>query len=259
VRSSFGRPLDQATQDALRALAVTVQGPLAAFDTSTPTTSAVVVDPEHGVREQFWPAAERADAVLVPGLMAMLQAFGRTPADLKGIVVGLGPGSFTGLRVGLATAKGLALGGGIPVYGASSLQMAAVEAGPGRVLAVQDARHGETFAALYAVAADGAARVCLADAAWTHAALEAAVDEVCAADGTGLRVVGDAAVAWATQKTRVQVMPDAYPRAVWGLLGRLPAILAGQADAAATLVPRYLRLSEPERKQQARAALGSSG
>src|SRR5438128_1697429 len=66
---------------------------------------------------------------LLPGVIDdLLEKNGRRISDLKGMKVGLGPGSFTGLRIGIATAKGLCYAGGIPLTGASSLAALALEA-----------------------------------------------------------------------------------------------------------------------------------
>ncbi len=85
-------------------------------------------------------AAQRA-LVLVDEVLARA---GCARADLTAIAVGCGPGSFTGLRIGIATARGLALGLGIPCRGASTL--AALAAGAPGALALVDARRGELFA-----------------------------------------------------------------------------------------------------------------
>jgi tRNA threonylcarbamoyladenosine biosynthesis protein TsaB len=72
--------------------------------------------------------------------------------QVRGIAVGRGPGSFVGIRIGLATARGLAASTGVPVAGACTLDAlgrAMVEQGEGNALAVLDARRGEVFAALY--------------------------------------------------------------------------------------------------------------
>ncbi len=86
-------------------------------------------------------AAQRA-LVLVDEVLARA---GCVPADVAEVAVGCGPGSFTGLRIGIATARGLALGLGVPCLGASTL--AALAAGAPGGLALIDARRGELFAA----------------------------------------------------------------------------------------------------------------
>ncbi|HRY84152.1 MAG TPA: tRNA (adenosine(37)-N6)-threonylcarbamoyltransferase complex dimerization subunit type 1 TsaB, partial [Candidatus Cloacimonadota bacterium] len=65
---------------------------------------------------------------LLPALDHALKLLGKKPAELEAILLSNGPGSFTGLRIGLATAKGLALGLQIPIYPYDSLQMMAVAA-----------------------------------------------------------------------------------------------------------------------------------
>lgn len=77
--------------------------------------------------------------------------------SVAGLAVGRGPGSFVGIRIGLATARGLATSAGLPVRGVCTLDAlgrALVEAGDGEALAVLDARRGEAFAALYAASGE---------------------------------------------------------------------------------------------------------
>jgi len=80
---------------------------------------------------------------LLADVDALLAAAGVVPADLTGIVVGTGPGSFTGTRIGLAVARGLALSLDLPVAGVSTL--AALAAGTEGAFPVVDARRGEVF------------------------------------------------------------------------------------------------------------------
>lgn len=107
-----------------------------ALDTSTPTTSCALLDDDRVVREQLIGPPARAGDVLPAAL-----------GDLDGVeavAVGVGPGSFTGLRVGLAAAKAIAYARKLPIAGASSLQAIALGE-PGLVYAATDARKGELF------------------------------------------------------------------------------------------------------------------
>lgn len=113
---------------------MSVDGPILAIDTAT---SAVVVAAGSStgevVAETSWPAAHRHGEQLLPSVERLLGEAGIARDDVRGIVVGTGPGAFTGLRVGLATAKALAHGLGCPIAGvptSEALIAAAGGAGP---------------------------------------------------------------------------------------------------------------------------------
>ena len=109
-----------------------------AFDTATDVaTSALVSD-----GEVLGERRSRAVTVL-EDIDALLRQAGAHTRELEGIAVGIGPGSFTGVRIGLATARGLALALGVPVAGVSTLD--ALAAGALGALPVVDARRGEVF------------------------------------------------------------------------------------------------------------------
>jgi tRNA threonylcarbamoyladenosine biosynthesis protein TsaB len=102
----------------------------------------------------------------------LLADHGARPADLTGVVVADGPGSFTGLRIGIAFAKGLCRGLGVPLFTAPSLLGAARAAAPagGTVLVAYDALRGEVYRAVYRITTGAAPRVEVALAAALAAA-----------------------------------------------------------------------------------------
>jgi tRNA threonylcarbamoyladenosine biosynthesis protein TsaB len=109
-----------------------------AFDTATDVaTSALVSDGEV--------LGERSSTAvtLLEDVDALLRQSGAHTRDVQGLAVGIGPGSFTGIRIGLATARGLALALGTPAAGVSTLD--ALAAGAPGAVPVIDARRGEVF------------------------------------------------------------------------------------------------------------------
>lgn len=114
-----------------------------AFDTATDVaTSALVADGEVLGERTSLPRTVLADAD------ALLRDAARSPAELDGLVVGTGPGSFTSTRIGIAVARGLGLSLEVPVAGVSTLDAlaaGALEAGIEDPLAVVDARRREVF------------------------------------------------------------------------------------------------------------------
>ncbi len=115
--------------------------PFLAFDTAT-TVAVVALGDADGrvIAESAWTAGHRHGEELLVRIDVLLAGAGVVLAGLGGIVVGTGPGAFTGLRVGLATAKGLAHGLGIPLVGVPT--RAALQAAAGAVLAAGGAIGG---------------------------------------------------------------------------------------------------------------------
>ncbi|HSE69249.1 MAG TPA: tRNA (adenosine(37)-N6)-threonylcarbamoyltransferase complex dimerization subunit type 1 TsaB [Nocardioidaceae bacterium] len=127
---------------------------LLAFDTATPAITVAVHDGDRVVAETSTVDAMRHGELLAPGIDAVLREAGIVRADLTGIAVGVGPGPFTGLRVGLVTARTLAAVLRIPVHGVCTLDVLAAEAvaaglvdGPFHV--ATDARRKEVYWATY--------------------------------------------------------------------------------------------------------------
>ena len=102
---------------------------LLALDTSTSTASVALFDGQRVVSETTWLAGREHSTRLMIEVQAALERVGRETHELTGLVVARGPGSFTGVRVALSVAKGLAAGLKIPVWGVSSLDVLAHAAG----------------------------------------------------------------------------------------------------------------------------------
>ena len=109
-----------------------------AFDTATDVATSALVDDGEVLGER----TSRA-VTLLEDVDALLRQAGMQTRDIDALAVGIGPGSFTGVRIGLSTARGLALALGIPAAGVSTLD--ALEAGARGALPVIDARRREVF------------------------------------------------------------------------------------------------------------------
>ena len=119
------------------------------LDTTTSAGSAALVRDGRVVREEPGDRT-RPQAARLPGeLAALVDRAGVTLAEVDGFAVGTGPGSFTGLRVGIATMQGLAMATGRPLVGVSGFDALARLAGAARVATWVDAWRGEVYAALY--------------------------------------------------------------------------------------------------------------
>lgn len=100
---------------------------LLAIDTSTVQTGLACYDESGVLGECQWRSGRDHTAQLLPQLTLLLQHIGRARGDIAAVAVALGPGSWSGLRVGLSTAKGLALARGLPVVGVGTLDVLAYQ------------------------------------------------------------------------------------------------------------------------------------
>ena len=127
---------------------------LLGIDTSTPASAVCVVRDDGEVFEEVpEPAALAARPAhareLMPAVAAVMERAGIAYPELEAIAVGVGPGAFTGLRIGIATARGLASANGLPLKPVSSLAALAEAIDGEPRLPLIDAKRGEVFAALY--------------------------------------------------------------------------------------------------------------
>ena len=164
--------------------------------------------------------------------------------DVEALAVSIGPGSFTGLRIGLALAKGIALAGGLPVVGVPTLEALAwvAEASPGQTIcAALDARKREVYAALFA-ATGGAPRRLSPDLALSPEVLVGRLTPPCV-------VVGDASEVYgALLGARAVLRPFATHHPRGGVIARLgfERLLAGEGGNPGPLEPTYVRAPDAE-------------
>ena len=215
-----------------------------AVDTSTMAGGVALLDDERVVGESLLDVRTTHSERLMVAIDRVLADAGWTAASLDGLAVAIGPGSFTGLRIGLAAVKGLALALDRPVAAVPTLDaMAAALPWASRpVCPVLDARKGEVYASLYRW--DGLAM----RREWDYLALspEALADRL----REPVLGVGDGAALvrspWMTPARPVRRGP---PAAIVACLGA-ERLRAGDTVAAAELVPLYLRPSEAELKRR---------
>ena len=124
------------------------------FDTATPAVSAALHDGERVVSEAFELDARRHGELLTPMIAKVMADAGAARGDLSAIAVGVGPGPYTGLRVGVVTARVLGAVLGLPVHGMCSLDVIAAATSPqrawaGEFLVATDARRREVYWARY--------------------------------------------------------------------------------------------------------------
>ena len=119
-----------------------------ALDTSTEYCS-VALWQDGAVMERCELAGQKHSEMLMPMIDALLQAAGCKLQAIDGIAFGMGPGSFTGVRIACGVTQGLALGADLPVAGVCTLQAVAEGTGKSRVIAALDARMDELYFAVY--------------------------------------------------------------------------------------------------------------
>lgn len=227
---------------------------LLAIDTSDRSAGVAVAVEGVVVAEHSELAATRHSERLFHVIDAVLGGAGLSRDGLSAVAVTRGPGSFTGLRVGLATAKGLAYALNVPLVGVSTLEALALGGipFPGLVVPVLDARKRQVYGGGWD-GSSGSVRV--QEAAWEPRALAnvlANIGQPCLALGSGLGPYGSllsdalGSRLLRASESRWSVPPREVARLGW------EAFVRGEVAAPHALVPVYLRRSEAEEARDAR-------
>lgn len=177
----------------------------------------------------------------------IMQESGAGWSELSGIAVSLGPGSFTGLRIGMATAKGLAAAAGKILLGVSTLDSLAAKCVTNRLIcSLLDARKKEVYAAYYRCKNDGLSERIGDPVVLTPAEFAAGINESVLLVGDGARVYGDVLQAILLEKC--MIAPSALHEPSAASLGMLAGELLekGLVLNLAEGVPIYIRKSDAE-------------
>lgn len=225
------------------------------LDTSTSTARVAILTGDGTVAFASEATADRHSSHVLSLCAAALGAVGLAPVGLAGIACGGGPGSFTGLRVGLAAAKGLALPTGVPLFVVSSLEALAVDilAGPGgpgaTAIPCLDAGKGEVYAAAYAADGERLVRLTSPSVRLTPVPLLAWLGGLSSVGGPSI-LAGNGAVRYREALAALCPVEVAGPSAV--SVGRLALLQRARGEAAdlATAVPFYGRPPDITVKRQ---------
>ena len=211
---------------------------LLAFETATEACSVAVLD-DGRVLERFEVAPRRHASLALPWAEALLAEAGLARSQLDAIAVDRGPGAFTGVRLAVGLAQGIALALDLPVVPVSTLAALALRAPAGRVIAAIDARMGEVYLGRFEVARDAAGPI--------GAECVVRPDAAELPEGTGWHGVGtgfdavDGALRQRLGAALATVDAQALPRAADVARLAARAFAQGAAVAPECLEPAYLR------------------
>ena len=239
------------------------------LDSATPTASVALIEDGELVAEEFYDKTSKPDRrslahprgnhseIVLPLIQSILDRGKISLSTLAGLALSIGPGSFTGLRIALATVKGIAYECGLPVVGVSTLQAnaARVKDHEGVIGSLLDARKQEVYAALFHRQKETLTPlteecVCSIDAAIKTLREAGAINPV---------LIGDGAKAY--EPLLAKAFGSSVRISAGDELGSLAAQVARlawrrlvdhESDDLASLVPLYLRSSEAENRRAAR-------
>jgi tRNA threonylcarbamoyladenosine biosynthesis protein TsaB len=225
---------------------------LLAFETSAKSCSAALHDGRGLLAESYQNSGLTHSQTLMVMAEDLLKVCGKSAADVTALAVAAGPGSFTGVRIGVSAAKGFAWGAEKPVYGVSTLEAMALGLGvmDGHICCCMDARRKQVYNALFLAENGRLTRVCEDRAI----SLEELKEELLSIDGP-IYLVGDGAEL--TMRTLGAEIPELilppehrrHQRASGVALAAIGAMERGESADGAALQPNYLRLSQAERER----------
>lgn len=225
-----------------------------AIDTSSVTASAALCEDERLLGEVYVHVPQTHSETLMPAVCELLHRCGTAFSELGLLAVSVGPGSFTGVRIGVAAVKGIAVAHGIPCVGVSSLETTAwnVPFFAGTICAAMDARRNQVYTALFTSSSAGLERLCP-----DHAIqIEELSEKI--PDGPVLLVGDGAELCYNAFKDHrlCLLAPDRlrYVRAGTVAALGLHTFHAGHTLSPDKLLPVYLRLPQAERELRARIA-----
>ena len=223
-----------------------------AFETSAKAASVALTENGKLLGESYQNTGLTHSQTLMVMAEDLLKQCGKSISDITGVAVAEGPGSFTGVRIGVAAAKGFAWGRELPCYGISTLEAMAVSLGAweGHICACMDARRNQVYNALF-LADSGKLERVTDDRAIALAELKTELEHI---DGP-IFLVGDGASLTHKQLsaeiTNLILPPEhrLHQRAVGVALLAECKQAAGDSGDANALSPNYLRLSQAERER----------
>ena len=220
-----------------------------AFETSAKAASVALHDDAKLLAESYQNTGLTHSQTLMVMAEDMLKQCGYTAKDVTHVAVAAGPGSFTGVRIGVAAAKGLAWGLQVPCCGVSTLEAMAKNMGiyAGIVCAVMDARRNQVYNALFRVENGNFSRITedraisLADLGAELSQMEGEVYLVGDGSLVAKAALGDGVIAPAEHRM--------HQRAAGVAMVAAEMIAAGAICDAESMQPNYLRLSQAEREK----------
>ena len=231
-----------------------------AFETSAKAASAALLEDGRLLGESYQNTGLTHSQTLLVMAENLLAQCGKTVAEVTAVAVAAGPGSFTGVRIGVAAAKGFAWGRELPCYGVSTLEAMALSLGAwqGYVCPCMDARRSQVYNALFSVN-QGTLERLREDRA---IALSELAEELKALDGPIFLVGDGSTLTYRTLSDKIPnlVLPPEHrmhQRADGVALLAARKIATGESGDANALTPNYLRLSQAERERMEKLKVDS--